>query len=46
LTNCTTALVGEDADATSIVNKAYVDAKIASANGIATGALKFGGTLT
>ena len=44
LTNCTTASVGEDA--TSIVNKAYVDAKIASANGIATGALKFGGTLT
>lgn len=44
LTNCTTAVVGEAGE--SLVNKAYVDAKIASANGIATGALKFGGVLT
>lgn len=44
LTNCTTTSVGDAGE--SIVNKAYVDAKIASANGIATGALKFGGVLT
>ena len=44
LTNCTVAEVGEGN--TSIVNKAYVDDKFNIANGIATGALKFGGTLT
>lgn len=44
LTNCTTAEVGESS--TSIVNKAYVDEKFHIANGVATGALKFGGTLT
>lgn len=44
LTDCTVATVGEGT--TSIVNKAYVDEKFNIANGIATGALKFGGTLT
>ena len=44
LTNCTTTSVGTEG--TSIVNKAYVDEKFNIANGVATGALKFGGTLT
>lgn len=32
-------------DPTSVVNKSYVDAKVAEATGIATGALKFGGSI-
>lgn len=44
LTGCTTTNVPEVENA--LVNKKYVDDAVAGATGIATGALKFGGTLT
>ena len=44
LTGCTTTNVPEVDNA--LVNKKYVDDAVAGATGIATGALKFGGTIT
>lgn len=44
LTGCTTSAVAENDGA--IVNKKYVDDKFSTVNTIATGALRFGGTIT
>lgn len=45
LTNCTTQEEEIPNNKLSVVNKAYVDKKFTAANAIATGALKFGGTI-
>lgn len=46
LSGCTTADVEIGTDAKSVANKSYVDKKFQEVTGIATGALKFGGSLS